>query len=115
LVGITNISDPTVRVQNPDGVTPESIPYFDLSTLVTGKVLASGQLSGVRNIAFFDPNGGQFTYDLVFLGHLKQAPSITSVPDVEALAGRPYAYTVTARENDPLTFSLITDPDRYDH
>ncbi len=112
LVGITNISDPTVRVRNPDGLTPDGIPYFDFSALVAGGLLAPGQVSGTRGVTFFDPNRVQFTYDLVFLGRLNQAPAITSVPDVEAVVGRPYSYAVTATDpdGDPLAFALVTAP-----
>jgi RHS repeat-associated protein len=112
LVGITNISDPTVRVHDPDGVTPDGIPYFDFSTLVADGVLSPTGASDPRGITFFDPNRVQFTYDLVFLGHLNQAPRVTSVPDVEALAGKAYTYPVTATDpdGDPLTFSLVTRP-----
>ena len=72
----------------------------------------AGRDDGLPEPAFLDPNRSQFTYDLVFLGKLNQAPAITSVPVVEALAGRAYAYSATATnaDSDPLTFSLTTAP-----
>lgn len=112
LVGIANISNPTVRVHGPDGLTPDGLPYFDFSALVTGDTLEPGQATEARTISFFNPNSVQFTYDLVFFGRLNQAPAITSVPDVEALAGRPYRYDVDATDpdGDVLTYALTEGP-----
>jgi streptogramin lyase len=111
-VGVTNISDPTVRLRNPDGVTPEGIPYYDFTALVAGGRLLPGALSGERALEFFNPNCIPFTYDLVFLARLNQAPVISTVPDVEALVGRPYVYDADATDpdGDPVTFALTTNP-----
>ncbi len=112
LVGVRNISDPSVRVRDADGTTPDGLPYYDFSALVAGGTLAPGGLTGRRPIAFFNPNHVQFTYELVFLGQINRAPAITTVPDVEALAGRPYAYDVDAADpdGDPLTYRLTAGP-----
>jgi hypothetical protein len=112
LVGITNISDPTVRVREPDGLTPEGIPYYNYSDLVAGGTLHPGERTGERTLAFFNPNRIQFTYDLIFLGQLNQAPRFLTVPDVEALAGRPYSYDsdATDPDEDPVSYSLAAGP-----
>jgi RHS repeat-associated protein len=112
LVGVTNISDPTIRVRDAAGLTPDGIPYYDFTSLVADGTLAPGEVSGSRSLAFYDPNRVQFTYDLVFLGKLNRAPAITTVPDVEAIAGQPYVYNVGASDpdGDPLTFSLPAGP-----
>ncbi len=113
LVGIRNISDPSVRIRDFDGVTPDGIPYYDFTGLVAGGTLFPGESSGAKSIAFFVPSRVQFTYDLMILGGVNQAPQITTVPVVEVIAGRPYAYEVDATdtEDDALTFSLLTAPE----
>ena len=112
LVGLTNLSDPTVRVRDPDGLTPEGIPYYNYSDLVAGGTLQPGELTGDRTLAFYNPNRIQFTYDLVFLGQLNQAPQFLTVPDVEALAGRAYRYDsdATDPDADPVSFSKVAGP-----
>lgn len=95
--GVTVFNDPTVRVREPDGLTPEGISYYDFTDLVIRGTLQPGELTGERTSAFYNPNRIQFTYDLVFFGRLNQAPQITTVPDVEALADRPYSYDADAR------------------
>ena len=112
LVGITNISKPSVRVREPDGVTPEGIPYFDYTDLVADGTLHPGESTGQRVLSFFNPERVQFTYDLVFFGQLNQAPAITTVPNIEALVGRPYRYDVDAvdPDEDPVSFTLLAGP-----
>jgi len=112
LVGVANISDPSVRLRAPDGMTPEGIPYFDLSSLVTGGSLQPGDSSGLETISFFAPHRTGFTYDLVFFAAVNQAPRITTAPDVEAISGHTYVYDVDATDpdEDTLTFSLAAGP-----
>jgi RHS repeat-associated protein len=108
VVVITNLSDPSIRVRDADGQTPDGSPYFVLS----GSDLATGQSTGSRTLAFFDPNGIQFTYELEILGQLNRPPSFTTQPNTEALAGLPYVYQATATDpdNDTLTYALLTAP-----
>src|SRR5205807_4314942 len=112
LVGVTNISDPTVRLRDTTRKTPDGIPYFDMSSLVTGGKLRPGDSSGLQTISFFDPSRVQFTYDLVFFAGVNQAPRITTVPDLEALSGHTYVYDVQATDpdGDAPTFSLQAAP-----
>jgi hypothetical protein len=114
LVGIIHISDPTIRVQNADGVTPDGIPYYDFSAVVPGGTLLPGQQTGSRSLAFFNPGRVPFTYDLVFLGQLNQNPAFTSQPVLQGNAGRPYVYQAQATDPDKdrnqLTFSLLAGP-----
>jgi hypothetical protein len=84
---ITHLSDPSVRVRNSDGNTPDGLPYYDFSSLTAGNTLAAGQTTGGRTLAFFDPKGIQFTYDLQILGQLNQLPTITSQPNHQAVPG----------------------------
>ncbi|WP_165228130.1 putative Ig domain-containing protein [Aquisphaera insulae] len=112
IVAIAHLSDPTVRVRGADGTTPEGLPYFDLSTLVSGGLLAPGGTTAARTISFANPSGKAFTYDLVFLGHLNTPPAFTSTPGTEAVAGKPYAYRAAASdtEGDALAFSIVSGP-----
>jgi RHS repeat-associated protein len=112
LVGITHLSDPSVRVRDADGHLPDGTPYYDFTSLVTGGNLSSGQSTGSRTIAFYDPNGTPFTYDLDVLAYLNQPPAFTSKPNLLAILGHPYTYQATAADpdGDPLTFSLLAGP-----
>ena len=86
IVGVKNISDPTVRAVGFDGVMPDGTPYFDFTRLMAGKTLAPGGTTDYQSLEFLDPNRSQFTYDLVFLGKLNQprrsrrSPSSTPSP-----------------------------------
>ena len=113
LVGVIDISDPTVRVIGNDGVTPDGIPYYDLSSLVSGGKLLPGESTGQGTLAFANPKEHQFTYKLVVLGMLNEAPRFTTVPVVDGTPGQDYAYQSAAvdPDHDNLTFSLLAGPD----
>ena len=130
VVAIAHLSNPTVRVLDPDGVTPDGLPYYDFTATVTnaaacvpsspggegrgegGPTLCPNQISLPRTLAFHNPNHIEFTYDLMVLGQLNRAPHFTSTPVTEALVGKPYTYTATAvdPDSDPLIFSLSVGP-----
>ncbi|WP_250565987.1 DUF4114 domain-containing protein, partial [Adonisia turfae] len=112
IVAVTNISDPTVTVLEADGLTLDGLPYYNLSNLVTDSTLAPGNATKSATLRFKNPQGNQFTYDLVFLGSLNDGPVITSEPNVEGLIGKPYRYDVDATdpEGDPITYSLVVAP-----
>jgi RHS repeat-associated protein len=109
---ITHLSDPSVHLRNGDGSTPDGLPFFDLSESVAGSTLAPGQSTGARTLAFFDPQGVPFTYDLVILSHLNRPPAFTSEPYTEAIPGAPYVYQATAADadQDTLSYSIVTGP-----
>ncbi|WP_422925495.1 putative Ig domain-containing protein [Singulisphaera sp. PoT] len=113
LVGIANISDPSVQVLGASGKTPDGVPYYDFTGLVTGGKLAPDGQTGFLNARFLNPNHSQFTYSLVFLGKLNEAPTITSLPAIEAIAGKTYTYNLTATdpEDDTLTYRIVSGPD----
>lgn len=113
LVAVDHLSDPSVAVLDPDGITPEGLPFYDFTDLVPGGRLAPGELSQAPTIAFRNPGRDRFTYDLIFYGKLNAAPVIASLPNVEAFAGRTYRYDVDATDpdNDPLTYTLLIAPD----
>lgn len=112
LVAIANISDPSVRVLDAAGVTPQGAPYYDFTGLVTGGRLHPAGQSGFLSARFDNPNHARFTYQLVFLGQLNQSPIITSVPGTEAIAGRAYSYAMQATDpnGDTLHYTLLAGP-----
>ncbi len=112
LVGVTNLSDPDVRVLDAAATTLDGIPYYDFTGLVTGGTLNPNSSTGNLSLAFANPDRVQFRYDLVFFGLLNRAPSVTSVPVVEASVGRSYLYDVNATDpdGDPLRFQLVSGP-----
>jgi len=112
LVGVKNISDPSVALISFDGVTPDGIPYYDYSKYVRDGDLSPGESTESPTVFFHNPSRVQFDYELVFYGKLNDAPYFTSVPKIEVLAGRSYAYDADATDSDqdPLTFSLLVAP-----
>ena len=111
-VGVTNISDPAVRVLRAAGVTPGGVPYYGFTGLVTGGTLGPADRTGFLSATFFDPGLAPFTYDLVFFGRLNDPPTIESVPHLEAHPDREYAYDVLASDSngDTLAYSLTESP-----
>ncbi len=113
LVGISNISDPTVLVRDAAGQTPDGVPYYDFTGLVTGGTLNPTTKTGFLAFEFHNPSLSQFTYDLVFYGKLNQPPQIKSLPPTEADLNREYRYDVVAVDpnNDAIEFELVESPD----
>ena len=77
-LGVTRISDPSVRLLSADGVSSDGIPYYDFTATLSGATLDLGRSTLPRTLAFHNPNHVQFTYDLVVLGQLNQAPYFTT-------------------------------------
>src|SRR5262249_29588511 len=98
--------------RNYDGLTPDGTPYYDFSSVTGGLSLAPGASTGAKTLAFYDPDGAQITYQLVFVARLTSPPEFTSEPVVTAAAGRTYHYTAVAIDTngDAIAYSLITAP-----
>ncbi|MCL1475965.1 Ig domain-containing protein [Argonema antarcticum] len=113
LVGVTNISDPSVRLLNADGTTPAGIYYVDYSKLLASGTLAPTLSTARKTLLFDNPSGVQFTYDLVFLSQVNSDPEFTTNPDIEAIVGKPYIYDADATDadKDSLTYSVLSGPD----
>ncbi|NEP10260.1 MAG: DUF4114 domain-containing protein [Symploca sp. SIO2C1] len=111
LVAVTNISDPTVSVVNADGFTPDGLPYYDFSNLIE-QSLDPTELTATKPFSFWNPNGIQFTYDVVVLAGINAAPEIGSTPGLEVIAGQSYLYDVEATDpdNDSLSYELVVAP-----
>ena len=111
-VGVTRISDPSVRLLAPDGVSTDGIPYYDFSATLTNSTLDTGRASLPRTLAFSNPNLTQFRYDLVILGQLNQRPYFTTAPPIEVNSSFVYAYGAKAvdPEGDVLRYALLEAP-----
>ena len=112
LVAIDRISDPTVRVRNVAGFTPDGLPYYDLTHLVASGMLSPGEITATQTISFYNPRGVQFTYDLIILSELNAPPIIESQPPTEIIFGQTYDYQVIATDadEDTLTYEILSSP-----
>jgi large repetitive protein len=112
IVAVNHISNPSVQLRDPDGFTPEGLPFYNFSSLVADGKLDRGEASNVRSLVFYNPNEVQFTYDLVVLAAINQAPAIQTQPKLEVIGGQTYRYDVNAAdpEQDSLTYKLVQSP-----
>jgi aspartate 1-decarboxylase len=112
IVAVNHISDPTVLVRNPDGFTPDGLPYYDFSKLVGDTKFDPDELTLQRSLVFYNPQGVQFTYNLTVLSQLNAAPVILTQANKEIIAGRNYTYDVDATDlnGDSLTYKLLVAP-----
>lgn len=113
IVAIRNLSDPSVQVRQADGLTPEGLPYYDFSHLVKDGKLNANELTEQQSFVFYNPNGVQFTYDLVVLTQLNAAPVIQSEAMSEVISGQRYRYDVNAidPDGDSPTYRLLEAPE----
>ena len=111
-VGITHLSDPSLRLLLPDGVSSDGIPYYDFSTAVSQSRLETQQITSNRTLAFYNPNHVQFSYDVVVLSQLNQAPMFVTTPSLEAIVGRDYSYDPLAKDpdDDVLSYAVVSAP-----
>lgn len=112
LVGVTNLSDPTVLVRDADGVTPDGIPYYDFTGLVTGGSLNPRGQTGFLSANFYNPSETQFDYELVFFAKLNDPPEFTSLPATEADLESQYRYDAEAVDptGEQVSFELLEGP-----
>lgn len=112
VVAVSNLSDPSVRVVDADGFTPDGLPYYSFTHLVDDGTLSPEEVTQTRAIAFSNPSGNQFTYELIVLGQLTQNLVFTTDPDTEALVGRAYSYDadIVAPNGALVTYELLTGP-----
>ncbi|MGL5872983.1 MAG: Ig-like domain-containing protein, partial [Xenococcaceae cyanobacterium] len=118
LVAVTRISDESVKLHAPDGLTPEGIPYYNFSNLVKDGKLSPEEVTEIGSLVFYNPQQVQFTYELEVLASVNGAPVIESSPipagasNAEVVAGKLYEYDVEATdpEKDALTYKLSIAP-----
>ncbi|MFN9852315.1 MAG: putative Ig domain-containing protein, partial [Planctomycetota bacterium] len=112
VIGITDISNPTVIPVDIDGYTPDGIPYYNFSRFVADGMLSPGEVSQRGVLAFLNPSQKPFTYKLVLLGQLNRPPVFTSAPEVSVMTGTNYSYPFSAvdLDSDPITYTLLSGP-----
>ncbi len=112
LLGITNISHPGVHVFQPDGVSREGIPYFDITDLVADGVFSPAETTALATLSFNNPHRVPFTYDLVLVGAANHAPQFNSVPPVSVADDREYRYQALAidPDGDQPSYRLVAAP-----
>ncbi|WP_219892165.1 putative Ig domain-containing protein [Chamaesiphon polymorphus] len=110
LVVVKNISDPSVSVKDADGFTPEGLPYYTF-TASNGK-LDPTQVTDEQTLVFKNPNGVQFSYELMVLAEINAAPVIKSQPELEVIGGKNYQYQIQAEDlnGDSLSYKLLSAP-----
>ena len=133
VVGVTNISDPSVTLFEPDGTTDDGIPYFTITQLATPQVPDPNGffdpddpvLIEDAELRFHNPDGVTFSYDVVVLGALNQSPFFTNEPTfdnvpnriVEVVAGETFSFDFDATDPEgdaPLSYSIPIQPSGYD-
>ncbi|MBI5757883.1 MAG: putative Ig domain-containing protein, partial [Planctomycetales bacterium] len=116
LLGVRNLSDPTVRLADPDVIGPDGTPYYNLSPLVfTGGDMRFNPNDSVPEVPlkFLNPELRPFDYDLVVLGRLNTPPEIVTTPPRNVRQGGTYQYDADATDTDgdPLLYGLSSGPD----
>ena len=119
LVGVINISEPSVRIRDIDGITRDGIPFFNFTELLdhgapsADATLSPGETTEQTTISFYNPDRLQFTYDLVVLGRLNKPPRFVTAPVVKGAVGKLYAYDSDAYDENqdvPLAYRAIAAP-----
>ncbi|HRI16020.1 MAG TPA: putative Ig domain-containing protein, partial [Verrucomicrobiota bacterium] len=111
-VAVQEISEPTVSVVSPDGVTRAGQTYYDFGSTLNGGRLIPGGVSAARTIAFHNPLRLPFTYSVAVLANQRSAPRFTSVPTIQATVGRDYEYHAVATDTfgGALRFEALSLP-----
>ncbi|WP_221225038.1 putative Ig domain-containing protein [Aporhodopirellula rubra] len=116
LMGVRNIDRPDVLPLDVDGFTPNGMPYYDVTEYLTDDqfdLFSPGEVSSERfDLAFDVPSRDPFTYDLVFLAFLNEAPVFETTPVTSVRPGATYVYDSGAvdPDSDPVTYRLAAGP-----
>ncbi|MEL7338246.1 MAG: putative Ig domain-containing protein, partial [Planctomycetota bacterium] len=117
---IDQISDIDAFVFQPDGISPNGLPYIDLTSGLAadvdsdGGVLQPGQSIDNAEARFLQRGENAFTFTPRFFAVLNESPGeFSSTPLSEIEIGRTYRYTATAKDpdGDPLQYSITAGPE----
>jgi RHS repeat-associated protein/fibro-slime domain-containing protein len=123
LVGVRNISHPSVELATPDGITPDGIAYYDVSRRAFSQDdtrLKDGDVVAGIKLDFVNPFGVQFDYDVVVFGALNRPPEFVTEPVTEVHINNPAGYVYDSRAEDPdaelaanelVTYEVVAGPD----
>ncbi len=73
-IGVRNLSDPSIVVNDFDGMTPDGTYYWNFASQVPSTQLAIGQTTASRNVSFRNPNRLPFTFSWVVLAEVNDPP-----------------------------------------
>jgi Ca2+-binding RTX toxin-like protein len=122
LLGVRNITDPSVTLADADGYTPDGMPFYNISRSVLGTSgdqvaeFFSGTVLG-ESLRFHNPRQHRFGFEVVILGQLNQAPVFTNSPDytdtalriVDVPSGTTYNHIISANDPDSDAFCVTMD------
>jgi len=119
VLAVKNISSPSIVLRNADGVTPDGYAYIDFSKFLQNGNLDPTQKTNLGELIFYNPDQIQFTYELVVLAKINNAPEIITNPLLpgrnvaEVVGGNAYSYDVNAtdKDNDSLKYTLLVAPE----
>jgi RHS repeat-associated protein len=119
VLAVKNISSPSIVLRNADGVTPDGYAYIDFSKFLQNGNLDPTQKTNLGELIFYNPDQIQFTYELVVLAKINNAPEIITNPLLpgrnvaEVVGGNAYSYDVNAtdKDSDPLAYRLLVAPE----
>ncbi len=115
VIAVKNMTDHSVGAAHPDGLTPDGLPYYDLSHLLfTDPTVAfdPGEVLAGFDLTFRNPNEIQFDYELVVYSHINQAPDYLAVPESQVALGNTWTIDTEAvdPDGDAVTYSVVAGP-----
>ena len=116
LLGIKDISHPLVSTVSPDGYSPEGIPYYNITNLLTtpsSPLYQPGDPAGDVELRFDNPVRDPFDYELIVWAFTNRKPTFDSTPRTSVVPGKTYQYHADATDPDfdPVTYSKIAGPE----
>lgn len=112
LIAVVKMSaDSTAALMNPDGFTPDGLPYLNLSTLAPDGV-TPGETIAARAIQFRISSQERFDYTIQLLSGFNQPPVLTAIDNSEILVGKSSSWQLQGSDpdGDELTYKLISPP-----
>ena len=114
LVALSGLPAEAVTVADPDGTmpAPDGRPFLLFDQEIAGSDLEPGQTSGPLLVGFSCLDTQRFELDVSVLVEHNTAPSFTSVPVLETVAGSSYQYDAEATDTNGnvLRFELSEPP-----
>ena len=114
LAAVSGLPAQTVTVADPDGTmpAPDSRPFLLFDDEIASSDLEPGQTSGPLLVGLGSLDMQRFELDVSVLVEQNTAPSFTSVPVLEAVAGSSYQYGAEASDTNgnALRFELSGSP-----
>jgi hypothetical protein len=109
---VNELSDPTIVVADPDGVTSDGDRYYLLEDNSGTGTIQPGESVLSQTLVFINPLAAPFAFDLTVLADPNSAPMFVSAPNTEGLVDVPYTYEADATDadDDTLVYALLSGP-----